>query len=169
MARPKIELARKPLDWVIEVTGLTVLLAITAIVFSNYGGLPDQIPSHFAASGVPDDYSGKTSILLLWGITVVLTVMMYALSRNPQVMNYSVEITEENAAFHYRRQVRLITSTNTIIVILFAYIIYTIIQTAMSKSNGLGTYFLLVFLLAVFAPLIWYLIATYILRRQKTS
>lgn len=157
------------MDWLIELTGLAVLLVIIALVFSAYGGLPDRIPSHYDTSGAPDGYSGKSSILVLLGITVFMAVGLFILNHFPHVFNYPMEITAENAALQYKRATRLIRILNTITIALFSYMIYSTLQTATNEQSGLGTYFMPVFLTAMFAPIIWYFLDVYVINKSRKA
>ena len=169
MSRPRIKISRQPVDWGIELAGLAILLVIVALVISQYGGLPDRIPSHYDASGTPDNYGDKSSLLLLLGVTIATSAGLFILNLFPHIFNYPVTITEANAEFQYKRASRLIRMLNTIIIASFSYIIYSTLQTAIGSQSGLGTFFMPVFLIATFAPIIWYMLDIFVFNKSKNS
>lgn len=63
--RPRIKLQLMPADIVLEVLGWLALAALWGYLAYSYPGLPEIIPTHFGAGGVPDGYAGKGSVLYL--------------------------------------------------------------------------------------------------------
>lgn len=79
--------------------GLTVML----IIF-YYGQLPERIPIHFDINGNPDGWSKKAMLWILPAIFVGTVVMLQVISKmSPDNFNYPVQITEENAAYYYKK------------------------------------------------------------------
>lgn len=155
--RPKIKVKKEPLDWLIEIIGVVILLAITGYIIQQFGSLPDRIPSHYGIDGKPDAFGNKSTLLFLLGITVLMSVGMFILNKYPHIFNYPTEITADNAPSMYQKATRMIRSLNTVIVISFSYIMYSTVQTANNSQGGLGNYFIPVFLIAVFGLILLYL------------
>jgi len=65
--------------------------------------LPETIPTHFGAAGVPDGHGSKMTILLLPGISLIMNFIFEFVFRLPACYyNYPVTITIENAERQYR-------------------------------------------------------------------
>jgi hypothetical protein len=63
--------------------------------------------------------------------------------------NYLVPITEENYERQYKNALLMMRSLKTVIVLLFLYITWISIETALGNSSGLSAWFLPVFLIVV--------------------
>lgn len=61
----------------LEVIGWLALAVLILIPAFWHSRLPEQIPTHFGFSGLPDDYSGKAAI---WALPVVGTFLFLLLS-----------------------------------------------------------------------------------------
>ncbi len=156
MTRPKLRIELDTTDQVWEavaVAGLLVLILYPVFYFSN---LPDEIPIHFNAAGEADGFGHKGFVWLLPIIGLVLYLSMSLITRHPHTFNYTKEITSENAESEYRRAARLIRIVKTTTVVAFAYINFSIVRTGLGEMQGLGPYFLPVFLALTFTPIGWY-------------
>jgi uncharacterized membrane protein len=158
MTRPRIKISRTAGDWAIDLFAFAFLVALVAIPAVNYASLPDTIPTHFNAAGQPDGYGGRDTLWILPATGLFLYILMTIIERFPQIYNYPVEITEENAERQYRNAVRLIRVLKTIILVAFSFLIFKTIQTATARSTGLGKTFLPVFLLITFGIIIIYIV-----------
>ena len=156
MKQPKITIEKDKFDKVIEVIGLIALFILILLPLYYFNSLPDEVPRHFDHKGDPTAFSGKNMIWLFTAIGVVMYVALAWLTRFPHLYNYPKPITKENAEKQYRHATKLIRILNTFIVSLFAYIQLVILKTAMGETSGLGVWFLPVFLLLVFAPIVWF-------------
>ncbi len=156
--RPRIRLPLTPTDRLIEVAGLLLLLALWAAVALAYPGLPDRIPSHFDASGRPDDYGPKATILLLPVIGTVLFSGMTALNRFPHLFNYLRPITPENAKQEYTSYTRMIRITKLVVLLIFNGIVQLTLRTVAGRSAGLGPWFLPLALGLIALPVLYFLL-----------
>ncbi len=60
-----------------DIFPLSIILIFLVICWYFYGLLPDTIPSHFNAKGLPDNYSSKESVILIGiGVTVLLYFLL---------------------------------------------------------------------------------------------
>lgn len=157
-SRPKIKLRRSASDWLLDFVAFAFLVILIAIPVINYGSLPETIPVHFNASGQPDGYGGRGTLWLLPAIGLFMYIMMTIIEQFPQIYNYPVEITEENAERQYRNAGRLIRTLKTVILLVFSYLSFKTIETATGKASGLGKAFLPVFLLITFGVVIFYIV-----------
>jgi len=136
---------------------LIALLILILLPLYHFNELSVEIPRHFDHKGDPTAFSSKNIIWLFPAIGAVTYVVLAWLSRFPHLYNYPKPITADNAEKQYRVATKLIRIINTVLVSLFAYIQFVIIQTAMGETSGLGAWFLPVFLLLVFAPIAWFM------------
>ena len=158
---PKIVLEQSPADRILEglaATGLVVLLVLPAVYYND---LPEIIPTHFDAFGEADGYGGKWTILLLSFIGLALYGLLTFVNSRPQHMNFPVRITPENAKRQYRLATRLIRILKALIMPMFAYISWSVIQGALSGHASLGAGFLWVVLAGVFGAIGWYFKSAY--------
>lgn len=153
MNKPKIKIKLDAIDWILEIVGLLFLVLLVVFPLYYFRELPDTIPTHFNAKGNPNDFSQKNIIWTLPIIGFVLYTGMLLLNKIPHRFNYLKKITEENAFRQYRIATKLLRTLRVIIVVSFFYIAYVSIQTALNKCDGLGRYFLPIFLIATFGTI----------------
>lgn len=149
MERPRIEIRLSRIDWTLEVIGGLGLFLTFAYAASCYQDLPEVIPTHFNGSGVADGFGNKLSIWMLPLIMLILYTALTMILRYPHFFNYPTAITTENAVPQYRNAVMMIRVLKTVLVATFSYLTYASVQNGLGKMNGLGTWFLPIFLTAV--------------------
>ena len=162
--RPRIRPEKEPLDMILEVAGLLGVVVMIVITAINYKGLPDQVPTHFNASGIPNDFSGKAMIWLLPGIATILYAGLLQLNRFPFIFNFPVNITEENAERLYRHACRSMRVLNLLLVIMFLYLTWQSIAVAKGQSPGLGIWFVPVNTIAILIFTIYMIVRMYRLK-----
>ena len=152
-SRPRIKLVWNGFDWAIEVLSISCLTVLLLITASNYGLLPDQVPNHFNWYGQPDSWTGRGSVWILPVVAFLLYGALTIINRFPYTFNYPVKITDENALRQYRIATRLIRILKLLSIASLTWINYQIIRVALNQTSGLGTYYLLIFLLTVFGAI----------------
>ncbi|MGG7077147.1 hypothetical protein [Clostridium sardiniense] len=75
------------------------------------------------------------------------------LSRVPQFYNYPVEITKENAERQYKNSRTMMWCLLTEMSIFFFFTTIQTVRISLSKVSTLGNYALLIFLIAIFSTL----------------
>ena len=158
VARPNIKLPLTLFDKSVEVIGILVLVFFWGFNLMHYPILPEVIPTHFGGGGEPDGFGSKEMIL---GLPIVGTIMYLALtvfSRYPHKMNYSVTITEANAAVQYRIMTRMIRVLKVFLLLIFWLLDYKTIQVALQWPDLLGRWFLLLLFALLFVRLFYFLI-----------
>ncbi|MEI6049502.1 MAG: DUF1648 domain-containing protein [Bacteroidota bacterium] len=156
--KPKIKISRTALDWAIELIAFFFLLIQIVIPLVYYKELPVTIPTHFNSAGLPDGFGSRSTLWILPVTSLFMYLLMTILEAFPQIYNFPVEITPENAPTQYRMATRLIRILKTVILIIFSFISYQTIKTAIGTSAGLGKAFLPVFLLITFGVIIVYVV-----------
>lgn len=163
--RPKIKIPLAPLDVALEFLTLFVLIILWCYVLMYYAALPDIVPTHFNGSGEVDGTGGKNSLWFLLAITTVITLGIHILTKYPHIHNYLVEITEKNAAYHYKISSRLLRFINLLTLLIMSYVAYSVIATAMGEKLIIGSWFLYATVgLSVLTPIF---LIIYLLKNKK--
>ena len=152
--KPNIKLQRTATDTVLEIIGWSTLLAVWVLTITHYAALPDALPIHDNVAGEPDNFGERINILALPLIATFLFITLTLLNRHPHWFSYPVVITEENARLHYTIATRLVRFLKLILVVIFGLITLKTIQT----TNGLGVWFFLLTLGAIFIPLTYFIV-----------
>lgn len=155
MKRPKIELDKTPVDWILEIMTTVLALCLIGLPLYYFNVLPEKIPSHFNFQGEPDAYSSKGSIWFMPVLGFGCYVLLALLNRFPHWFNYPVQITEQNAKKQYQIMTLMMRILNLIVVLTFTHITYQTISVATGISYGLGIWFLPVLFTFVFGLLGW--------------
>lgn len=142
MPRPKLNIPLTATDKIVEALGWAVVIALWALATYSLARLPNTIPTHFSASGTPDGYGDKYTLLTLPLIATVLFSAITVLGRFPHVFNYPTQITAENALRQYTAATRLLRYLKLIVAVIFFAIAQQTIATATGGSSGLGAWFL---------------------------
>ena len=155
--KPILKIQPTPLDRCIDGISFLLLLTLLGTTFYYYNQLPETIPTHFNASGQPDAFGAKSSIFLFAGIAVFVYVLLLVFKDKPHLYNYPTTITEENALEHYSKATKMMRFLNLATILIFFYLQYQTIQTALGTSEGLGSYFTVIILLVSLLPLLFLL------------
>lgn len=156
MGRPKVKIELAALDKTMEVCCLILLIAYWAFVLYAFNNMPEEIPTHFNASGEVDSTGGKDNVWLLPVITTIMYILLTLLNRVPHIFNYPVEINEENASFQYALAMRLVRTMKLIIVLIFFAI--AVLMFLVAKGILVGTGILVIILITVLPliPVVFY-------------
>jgi uncharacterized membrane protein len=157
--RPIIKVEKTTFDGLIDWFNIILWVIYFVYVYLQYQHLPDMIPTHFDANGIPDDFGSKNSIWLLPIIAFVILIGMRVLSHYPHQLNYWVKITEVNAPKQYQFGIHILRFATLYVILLFFYISYTTVKIAVnSEINRLGNWFLPVVLGSAMVLLLYILI-----------
>lgn len=135
----------KRLHWLSLLIGaLSILLPL--IFWSK---IPDQLPMHYNAAGVVDNWSDKTSLILLFFVIVllmgVMSIAVYLVKTNMD-SKYSKEAEKSEMRVAYP----IVVLMNLVVQVMFAYIVFCCVT-----CRPLGSLFLPITLIATFAPLVY--------------
>ncbi|MDO9262106.1 MAG: DUF1648 domain-containing protein [Flavobacteriaceae bacterium] len=157
--RPIIKVEKTTFDGLIDWFNIILWVIYFVYVYLQYQHLPDMIPTHFDANGIPDDFGSKNSIWLLPIIAFVILIGMRVLSHYPHQLNYWIKITEVNAPKQYQFGIHILRFATLYVILLFFYISYTTVKIAVnSEINRLGNWFLPVVLGSAMVLLLYILI-----------
>lgn len=151
--RPKINPKLDPIDKILNFFGIVLLLFSWSYVVYYYPSLPELIPTHFDYKGNVDGHGKKLTLFVLPIIGTFVFAGLGSLNKNPHIFNYTVTITPENAERQYKISTRTLRYIKTIILLALAVIIFKTVGNAMEQEDGLGKWFLPVFLITIIATL----------------
>jgi uncharacterized membrane protein len=166
-SQPKIRISLTYIDWLVELISFALLVVLISLPLIYINSMPERIPVHFDINGVADGFGGKSTLWILPLTGAFTYLLLTIVSRFPEIYNFPVKITEENALVQYRLATRFIRLLKTVILILFLFLCHKTIGLALGKTSGLGKAFLPVFLILTFGPVIFYLV--YALNNRKSS
>ncbi|WP_166791640.1 DUF1648 domain-containing protein [Cryobacterium frigoriphilum] len=119
-ARPDSHYEASALIRVLRWSGCGAALVGAAAVGLAYGSLPQQIPTHFGATGQADAWGPRWNVWPLLGVWLLLQVLLAFLSTKPHVFNYPVSVTKANAQTLYREGERLMVFLGVAVAVMFA-------------------------------------------------
>jgi uncharacterized membrane protein len=146
---------RTTLDWTLEVISLAILVSIFVNLAAHWAELPDRVPRHYGALGDPNAWGGKSGLWALPVVAVGLYLLLTAASRYQRLINLPVRVDRDLPAVRKLLLTMAIWMKATIM-LMFAYISWAGINTALGRTQGLGRMFLPLFLAATFAPVIFF-------------
>lgn len=144
--RPRIKIALRPIDWLLEIIGCLALLVLLIYPIYHWGVLPDTIPTNFDIQGNVDAWGNKNSIWILPILGLLMYLGLWIMNKYPHSFNYPQKVTTQNAHQLSSIATRMIRLLNVSIIGLFAYLVYIEIQVALGHRMGLGAWFLVLFL-----------------------
>ena len=133
--RIRIVTSLKPTDYAVEGLGWGLLLLAFILAIYGYVVLPETVPTHFNFKGQPDAYGSKISLLYVPIISLILTAGMTWLNRYPEIFNYPVKITEENAEKQYKNAQTAIRWLKVAVNVIFLLVTWAIFVSANSSVS----------------------------------
>lgn len=121
-SQPVLDLPKSSVETWLDAASLLFITLGFAFAIGYYTDLPDQIPTHYNASGDPDRFGAKISIFFLPVLSLLLIGGLVFLAKYPHQFNYLTTITPQNAAFEYRKARTLIRMMNVLVSLLFTSI-----------------------------------------------
>lgn len=139
----------------IAITIIAVTLIWIYVIF-NISKLPNLIPTHFAMDGKPNSWGSKNTILIMPIICTITSALLIGITRFPKFFNYQVKITKDNVERQYRNSIDLLLALAIEVAGTFIYIEYKMIKSALGMSNGIGSYFLIIFIVIIFITIFYF-------------
>ena len=147
--RTSTRISSSPVERALTAAGAVVLVSWIAFAVAVWGKIPARVPVHFGASGLPDAWGDRPSLLLLPVIGVVLFAVLSVVERIPQLANYPVAVTPENAKALYRLGRQLVATLRLTMTSILAYIFWASVRVAQGEARGLSAWFLPATLIAI--------------------
>lgn len=155
--------AAKQLLWRVGIPILLALLTLCLTIYA-YPLLPNKIPTHFGAWGMPDAWSLKTTKLFYspavvqWSMTLLLAGLttLFALTGDIRgkinlPRKTAERLNSEQLGKLRKAVVNGMTGINIVTTAMLAFIQYGTVQTATGQWSGLGPFIWLFFLAVVFS------------------
>lgn len=159
--RPAVDVSLTAGEKAIEAAAALGLAFALVTAFYYWPQLPEKMPVHFDFCGRPDSYGPKSGVMLLPVLAAVTYAVFTVLGRFPQIYNYPVRITEENAARQYAIALALMRRLKLEIVWLVAYGQWATFQVALGRARGIASWLMPVFLAAIVGTSVLYLVQAY--------
>lgn len=156
--QPNIKVSASSWEKFFHLFALLLLIGLIVYVVMVYRSLPDQVPLHINLQGEVDDWGNKTTILALPLITVPLFIILYFLGNFPQVHNYPVKVTEENAEQLYRKSRLMLALMNFEIMVIFFLIVWEFVHIA-KGGPGFEEWLLALTVVPILVTLICFIIS----------
>lgn len=154
--RPIIKLKFNNTEKIMITISIAVTLLMWAYVLLNVKHMPMTIPTHFTMSGKPNSWGSRNTIFIMPIICSIVIGLLIFISRFPRFFNYPIKITEKNAERQYRNSGQLMLALAIELPLVFLYIEYKIVQSALGLSLGLGNYFFTIFIVIIFGTIIFF-------------
>jgi uncharacterized membrane protein len=137
------------LPQIIDRFALMLMVVGLLIPAFYHAELPPEVPIHFNWRGLPDWYAPKMWVWLLPGVSVI----MYNLLGR---VNYADSRETDRKAAELRVLQQMMRWIRLFVMASFLYLTWGIIQTALGHWEGLGTYFVPVFMIALLGLMAYY-------------
>jgi uncharacterized membrane protein len=157
--RPKLDLPPSPLDIILDRLSLVGVLLFVAVLAAAWKDLPERVPMHFGASGEPNGWGTKVSMLILPAVALVMHIGLGLLARLPHIYNYPGKVTPENAERLYPLGSSMMVWLKTEIVWLFTVLGWLTIRVALGQAHGLGPMMVYVALGVIYGTIGYFLVA----------
>lgn len=156
------EKMQKVCKYLQRITLLIGILTITLpIVFWNK--IPEVIPSHYNAAGIPDQYSDKgILIFILFMVALLMGITSIAVYYVKQEM--TSKYAKEASASQMSAAYIMLVLMNFSIQCIFAYITY-----CSATARNLGKFFLIFAIILVFVPIVVFMIYGYKNEKKNPS
>lgn len=139
-----------PFDLILDILGITAILALFAIPAIFYQGLPDSLPRHYGPDGLPDAFGGKG---VIWGLPILgffMYLVIRFISTLPELINLPFKVNPSESESQKRKYGRMIRILNVGIIFLFVFFTYNTIQIGLGTQTQLPSGFKAMALLLLF-------------------
>lgn len=134
-----------------ELIAVSGLLSGLLLVVYYWPIIPDTVPVHFNAAGMPTRFGPKTELVKTLLISCVIYLSLSVLS-NRTVLNIIKPLDTEYRLRRYKYASTLLLIYKPVFTWHITYICYTMIMVSLGKSNGLGVWMLPVFIILLVVP-----------------
>lgn len=119
---------------------LFLLVLMWGFTLIHFNDLPEEIPIHYNAKGVPDGFDTRIHV---WGLPLIATLLFLLLSGLQKRTGIQ------------KIELQLLQWMQLLILGTFTYIQLQTFYVAVNKSNGLGGWFLPTVVIGFLAPIFW--------------
>ncbi|MCG7345866.1 DUF1648 domain-containing protein [Sporosarcina sp. ACRSL] len=155
--KPKLDIPKSTFQKVFDIVTMIVFAAGIVHLIAVWGQLPDQVPAHYNAAGEVNRWGSKWELIILPIIAAFLAICMTFLEKHPEWHNY-MNLNENNIEFQYKNSILLLNVIKNECVLLFVFLSYNITQVALGNAESLGSLFLPIFLVSLFASMAFFIV-----------
>jgi len=152
------EVRNEPIDVAVQAAAVLAVVLSGILILTDWPRLPDSVPVHFGAGGLPDAWGSKRTLLILPGLALAILLVLTLLERTPRLFNYPWPITPENAQRQYAIARRMMISLKAVVAWTLAIGFWRSCAVAAGQAAGLGTWFLPASLLAILGTVAIYFV-----------
>lgn len=147
---------RTPIEWVLEVLTLTILIGVFAYLAFHWGSVADRVPAHYGFSGKPDRWGGKSNLLILPSVMLLLWIFLTIASRFKKFPNLPEKIDRN----HPKIQEIILNFSIILKLVLVSQMGYISIQSvrvALGRTDGLGSLPVIMSLVTTMGVVLYYM------------
>lgn len=79
-----------------NITGVVMIMCYVAFLAICWKTFPNEVPTHFSAVGVADEFGSKTSLFIEPAVMLGLFLLLAIVEHFPKIWNIPVEVTADN-------------------------------------------------------------------------
>jgi Protein of unknown function (DUF1648). len=148
-----MKLKHTQLQIFLEIAGSALLAATVLFLVLGWNSFPQRIPMHFNAEGAATSWGDKGDLLFIPVLGMILYAVMTILTFFPAVWNMSIGYKEENKIAVYQAIKTMMMVLKAEMLGIFLYITYF-----MASAQDMPGYFLPVVLVAIFVPILLFIL-----------
>jgi uncharacterized membrane protein len=156
--QPVLILSKTSTEKILDGFSVLVILSTFAYLAYVWTLIPERIPIHINGQGKEDGWGNKYSLILLPVMTLILYIGLTVLSKYPHTFNYPYKITDENANRQYVNARLFMHCLKMLIVVMFGFVEWTLIQIAWGKSFALNMWVFSIVLIFILGTIIYFVI-----------
>lgn len=146
---------------VLDVLNLLIVLLLWMYTFRMYKKLPKKIPTHFDFEGKPDHFGKKKMAFLLPILSTVFLVAFFLITKNPEIGNFPVEITDSNSSTQFFIMILILKWLLFLVSLLFLNL-QDYISRYSIDSQSKARFHILLFIPIIFVSVMTAIIAAYV-------
>ncbi|MEK4092876.1 MULTISPECIES: DUF1648 domain-containing protein [unclassified Viridibacillus] len=161
--QPKLVIPRSAVRTTFDILAIGIFVVAIIYGITQWSSLPSEVPTHYNALGVPDDWGPRWMFFLPPIIGVVLWLFCHVLEQKPHLHNYST-LTADNTERLYKNSMLLLNFVKNEILLFFAFNIWNDVHIARGGESLLGVYEMPLFLAILFGTIIFFVVRFFKLR-----
>ena len=138
---------------VMEIIAISGLLTGLLLAVHYWSVIPDSVPAHFNAAGIPTRFGPKTDLIRI-SLYSFFTYVLLSIIGNRTLYNFFKPLETEYRLRRYALVSALVLILKPVLTWFTAYMIYTMIMVSLGRSDGMGAFALPVFLILTAVPTI---------------
>lgn len=146
---------------ILDVLNLLLVLFLWIYTFRTYKKLPEKIPTHFDFEGKPDHFGKKRFAFLLPILSSVFFVAFFLITKNPEIGNFPIEITDSNSSTQFFIMIFVLKWLLFLVSLLFLNLQDYIIRYSIDSQSKARVHILL-FIPIIFVSVMAVIIAAYV-------